>query len=72
MTVHDEYVFFSAEIDSAAELTVHSVILEHVSQVVYWAEVIDTYNLDVAAVFYSGAEYETALSISALKKTYSS
>ena len=36
----------------------HSVILEHVSQVVYGAEVIDTYNLDVIASL-SCAEYET-------------
>ena len=37
----------------------HGVILEHVSQIVYGAEVVDTYNLDVRTGL-SSTEYETA------------
>ena len=59
LTVNDELAVLNVCLDSALELAVHGVILQHVSQVVYRAKVVDTYNLDVAAVL-SGAEYETA------------
>ena len=59
LTVDNEEVLFSAEIDGAIELTVHRVVLEHVSQVVNGAEVIDTYNLNVIAA-HGSAENETA------------
>ena len=59
LTVNDEQALFYVEIDSAFELTVHGVVLEHVCQVVNRAEVVDTYNLNVVASL-SCAENETA------------
>ncbi|EJX01618.1 glyceraldehyde-3-phosphate dehydrogenase [gut metagenome] len=59
VTVNDELVVFNVSFDSTFELAVHSVILEHVSQVINWAEVIDTYDLNVITSL-SCAEYEAA------------
>ena len=59
VAVNDELALFNVSLDSAFKLAVHRVILEHVSQVIYGAEVIDTYNLDVAASL-SSTENETA------------
>ena len=59
VTVNDQLALFNVSFDSTLELAVHSVILEHVSQVVNWAKVIDTNNLNVATSL-SSAEYETA------------
>jgi hypothetical protein len=59
LAVDNQLALLYVSFDSTFEVTVHRVILEHVSQVVNGAEVVDTYNLDVAASL-SGAEYETA------------
>ena len=44
----------------AFELTVHGVVLKHISQIIYWAEVVDTYDLDVIA-FHSCTENDHQL-----------
>ena len=58
LAIDDEKALLNIAIDGAGELTVHGVVLEHVSQIVNRAEVVDTYNLDVVAVFYSCTENE--------------
>ena len=58
LTVNDQLAVLNISLDSAIESTVHSVILQHVSQVIYGAKVIDTYYLDVVASL-SCAENET-------------
>ena len=60
LTVYDQEVLLRIEIDRALELTVHRVILEHVSQVIYRAEVVDTYDLILVRLRLSSAEDHTA------------
>ena len=59
VAVYDELALLNVSLDCAVECAVHRVVLQHVCQVIYGAEVIDTYNLDVATSL-SCAEYETA------------
>ena len=59
LAVHNQLAVFNISFDCTLESTVHSVILQHVSQVIYRTQVIDTYDLDVASVL-SSTEYETA------------
>ena len=59
LTVDDEFAVFHVNIDRAFELTVHSVIFEHVCKIVYRAEVVDSYDLDVIS-FLSCTEYKTS------------
>ena len=47
-------------LDGALELTVHGVVLEHVSQVVNRAEVVDTYYIILVSLGAGCAEYHTA------------
>ena len=58
-TVYNQLAVFNISFDCTFESTVHSIILQHVSQVIYRTQVIDTYNLDVTSVL-SSTEYETA------------
>ena len=59
VAVNDELALLNVSLDCTLESTVHCVILEHVSQVIYRAKVVDTYNLNVVASL-SCAEYEAA------------
>ena len=59
LAVYNQFALFYVCLDRAGECTVHRVILKHVSQVINRAKVVDSYNLDVAAIL-GGAENETA------------
>ena len=59
LTVNDQLAVFNISFDSTVELAVHSVILQHVSQVIYRAKVVDTYDLNIVSLHCS-AEYETS------------
>ena len=59
LSVNNQLAVLYVCLDCALESTVHSVILQHVSQVIYWAKVVNTYYLNVIASL-SCAEYETA------------
>ena len=59
LTVNDQLAVFNISFDSTVELAVHSVILQHVSQVIYRAKVVNTNDLNIVS-FLSSAEYETS------------
>ena len=59
LTVNDQFAVFNISFDSTVELTVHSIILQHVSQVIYRAKVVNTNDLNIVS-FLSSAEYETS------------
>ena len=59
LTVNDQFAVFNICFDSTVELTGHCVILQHVSQVVNRAKVIDTYDLNIVSLHCS-AENETS------------
>ena len=62
VTVYDELRLFNVSFDSAIEYTVHGVILQHVSKIINWAEVVNTnYNYVLSVcLLKTCAEYETA------------
>ena len=60
LTIDDEEALLCVIVDRTLELAVHSVILKHVSQVLYWAKVVDTYYLILLSLCASCTEYHTA------------
>ena len=60
VAVDDQLALLHVAADFALELTVHRVILQHVSQVIYRAEVVDTYNLELVSLRASSTENHTA------------
>ena len=61
VTVYDQLVLLNVSLDSTVELTVHCIILQHVSHVINWAQVIDSYYLYFLCVLSLNCrtEYET-------------
>ena len=62
VTVNDEFVLLSINLDVAVELTVHGVVFEHVSHIVDRQQIVNTYNHYVVDVGFleSRAENEAA------------
>src|SRR5574344_1798145 len=62
VTVNDQFVFSRINFDSSIELSVHCIILKHVSHVINRQKVIDTYynNIVLVSLFKSRTENETA------------
>ena len=60
LAVYDELVLLGAIVDRTVELTVHGVVLEHVSQVIHGAEVVNTYYIVLVSLSASCTEYHTA------------
>ena len=58
VAVYNQQAVLHVGLDSSLESAVHGVILQHVSQIIYGAKVVDTYYLNVVASL-SCAEYET-------------
>ena len=50
LAVDDEFALFEVEVNSAVELAVHGVVLEHVSHVVNGKKVVDCNYFDVFAL----------------------
>jgi hypothetical protein len=61
VTVNDQLALLNVSLDSTVEMTVHCIILQHVSHVIYWAQVIDSYYLYFLCVLSLNCrtEYET-------------
>jgi len=58
-TVYDQLAVFHISFDSAVELAVHRIIFEHICQIIYGTQVIDTNDLNVVSLL-SGTENETS------------
>ena len=58
LTVYNQLAVLDISLNSAIESTVHGVILQHVSQVIYRAQIVDTYNFNVVTIL-SGTKNET-------------
>ena len=60
VAVHDQLALLDVVVDRALELAVHRVVLEHISQVVHRAEVVDAYDLVLVSLRAGGTENHTA------------
>ena len=60
MAVHDQLALLEVVVDLALELAVHRVVLQHIGQVVYRAEVVDAYDLVLVSLRAGSTENHTA------------
>ena len=72
VAVDDELALLDVVVDRALELAVHRVVLEHVSQIIHRAEVVDTHYLEFVGLRAGGTEDHTADTAEAVDTDFNS